>query len=173
MSENLTAINAKVADISSNTELSKALNEENTLDAFLKTWAQQTPNALAFADAPNRSSFTLGEPIQLNYSRAYNITSSLSEQFIAHGLTPGDVIAIQLPNTVELPIVILAALKTGLIPCLIPISWRSFDIDKALQMVPAKALVTIGELTNHQYSKMMCELAFDHMSVPIRLWVGA
>ncbi len=139
--------------------------EKYTLDQLLHEWVKRTPDARLFADAPNRTDFALGDPLNLSFADVYRISGEIAEQFKAHGLNPGDVLAVQLPNTVELPVIILAALRAGLIPTLLPILWRNHEIDMAFQLVPARALITIGEFSGYSHSQMMCDLAFDHLNV--------
>ncbi len=157
-------------------EESKALysgsNNEQTVDSFLQLWATHTPEAFALSDITSQSNFIGREPLNLTFLELNNIVNRLAQQFSDHGLLPGDVLAIQLPNTVELPTMVLAALRAGLIPCPFPIHWRNQELDKALQMVPAKAMVSIGEFESFSHSQMMCDLAFDHMSVRYVYGIG-
>ncbi len=139
--------------------------EPKTVDTYLKMWAFRKPDAPAFADSPNREAFAIGKPLSYSFSDTYRIVTSLAEQFTNHGLKAGDVLAIQLPNTVELPIVIIAALHAGIIPCPFPVLWRQKELNMALKMVPARAMVTVGQFENFNHSQMMCDLAFDHLSI--------
>lgn len=146
--------------------------EPKTIDSYLKMWATKTPDAPAFTDAPNRERFAIGKPQAYNFAESYRIVTSLAEQFTNHGLKPGDVLAIQLPNTVELPIVIIAALHAGLIPCPFPVLWRQQELNIALKMIPARAMVTVGKHTDFNHSQMMCDLAFDHLSIRFVYGIG-
>ncbi len=151
---------------------SSASNNEQTVDSFLKLWATHTPDSPALSDTTSQSEF-IGRPqLDLTFGELDNIVTRLAQQFMDHGLIPGDVLAIQLPNTVELSAMVLAALRAGLIPCPFPIHWRNQELDKALQMVPAKAMVSIGELDGFSHSQMMCDLAFDHMSIRYVYGIG-
>lgn len=145
---------------------------EQTLDAFLKLWATRTPNALALADAPNRSEFAIGQAKSFTFAEVYEISGQLAKQFREHGLNPGHILAIQLPNIVELPILVLAALRAGLIACPFPFLWRRYEIEQALRQIPARAFMTVGDFDGFSHSEMMCELAFDNLGVRFIYGVG-
>lgn len=145
---------------------------EQTLDTFLELWAERTPNALAFSDAPNRNEFAIGQTKHLTFSDVYEMSGRLAKQFREHGLNPGHILAIQLPNIVELPVIVLAALRAGLIACPLPFLWRKYEIQQAFQQVPVRALMTVGDFEGHSHSEMMCELAFDNLGVRFIYGIG-
>ena len=172
MIRNSNALNIDKSSLETRNVFTDNITEETTLDSLLAYWAVHRPNAFAFADTPNKKQYGLGEPLQLNFLDADKIVSKIAEQFKQHGLNPGDVLAIQLPNTAELPLIVLGAIRAGLIPCLFPISWRTYELDKAFRMIPARALVTVGEFTDYPFSQMMCELAFDHIHIRFIYGIG-
>ena len=142
-----------------------------TLDDHLKIWAIKSPDATAFSSVAFYSTHE-DQPLKYTYSEANRIADRLADQFLNHGLKPGDVLAIQLPNVTELPILILAALRANLIPCPIPILWRAKELDQAFRLVPPRAIITAGKFDDHQHSQMMCDIAFDHLSVRFVYGIG-
>ncbi len=152
--------------------LSPENKKEQTVDSFIQLWATHTPDSLALSDTSSQSEFLDREQLNLTFSELHKLVSRLAKQFTDHGLLPGDVLAIQLPNTVELSVMVFAAIRAGLIPCPFPIHWRNQELDKALQMVPAKAIISVGELEGFSHSQMMCDLAFDHMSIRYVYGIG-
>ncbi|MDJ0929836.1 AMP-binding protein [Breoghania sp.] len=85
------------------------------LDALFRKMAQKHPESLALVDEPNRSSWTSGEARSLTYEAADLEISRLAGLCKALGLTPDSVIGLQLPNTTDAAVIVLAALRTGLI----------------------------------------------------------
>ncbi len=150
----------------------EAERQPETLDEFLHYWALERPQDLALVDAYNRSSIGLGEPTRINFAQAERVSEGLATLFSAHGLTPGNTIAVQLPNIIELPLVLMGAMRAGLTTCLLPVFWHHHEINQALHKVPVQAVVTVGELANHKYAETICHLAFDHMSIRYIYGIG-
>ena len=71
--------------------------------------------------------------------------SALAAHFIEAGLPNNSVIAVQLPNTVEFMLTVLAAHRAGLVVALIPLLWRQAELAVALNRTGARAIVTIEQ----------------------------
>lgn len=141
-----------------------------TLDDLFRRTVLRRPNDIALIDPPNRASFTHGAPRRLTYAEADRAVSALARRLRRTGLATDTVLGIQLPNTVESVLMLLAALRAGMIAAPLPLLWRRFDVISALSRIGAKGLITCGHVgtTNH------CELAMHIAaeSFPIR-YVGA
>jgi acyl-CoA synthetase (AMP-forming)/AMP-acid ligase II len=86
-----------------------------TLDDLFRRAVAERPNALALVDPPDRLSFTDGPVRRLTYAQADRAISALAARLRGFGLPTDSVVAIQLPNTVESVIALLAVLRAGLI----------------------------------------------------------
>jgi len=117
-----------------------------TLDDLFRRAAVHDPDALALADPPNRSSFTDGAPRRLTYAQADRAISALAAKFCRAGLQADTLVAIQLPNTVEAVITLLAVLRAGMIAVPLPVLWRQKEILAALRPLGAKAIVTTSRI---------------------------
>jgi non-ribosomal peptide synthetase component E (peptide arylation enzyme) len=113
-----------------------------TLDAFLKRNVARAPDRLALADTADKASWSGVEPLRLTARQADVAVSALATRFQELGLKPGGVVALQLPNTVEAVLTLLACQRAGLVPVLLPLLWRSREVTSALEPMAPKALIT-------------------------------
>lgn len=132
-----------------------------TLDALFRKTAQKHPDRIALADAPNRERWTSGQARTLTYAEADNEISRLAGLFKALGLTPDNVLGIQLPNTVDAVLIFLATLRAGLIATPLPLVWRGREIAEALSTCGAKAVITTDRLESGTYAAWMRDAAVD------------
>ena len=54
-------------------------------------------------------------------------------------------IAVQLPNTIEFALTVLAAYRAGLVVAVLPLLWRQAELTMALNRTAARAIVTIEQ----------------------------
>ena len=113
-----------------------------TFNALLAAAVASKPDALAVADAPNRGDFFSGEPRRLTWSDVAGSVESASAALATAGVTAGDAVAIQLPNTVELPVAILACARLGAVATPFPVQHREHELRQGLEASGARHLVT-------------------------------
>ena len=73
--------------------------------------------------------------------------SALAAHFIESGLPANSVIAVQLPNTIEFALTVLAAYRAGLVVAVLPLLWRQAELTMALNRTAARAIVTSARST--------------------------
>ena len=115
-----------------------------TLDEMFRRAGVMSPDAIAVSDPPNRADFTDGAPRRLTYGEADRAISTLAARLLQLGLKTDAVVGLQLPNTVESVITLLAILRAGMIAALLPLLWRKQEIVAALQGIAAKAIIACG-----------------------------
>ncbi len=142
-----------------------------TAEGLLRRRAEQSPEALALADPPNRHG--LGAGRSLRYREADLAIDALASVFTGRGLKPGELIAIQLPNLVEHPLTLLAAWRAGLAVCALPMLWRRMEIAKVVAELKPCALLGIGDFADESPLQGLCEIATDEASVRCVLGFGA
>ncbi len=143
-----------------------------SVDVLLRHWARETPDAPALADPRDREALGLGAPRELSFAAAEAIVARLAGTFSRFGLDPGDVIALQVPNTVESALVMLAAWRAGLIVCPLSLLWRFAEIDHAFVHLCPRAVVTVAELDGVAHAETICQAAVDHLSIRFVFGVG-
>lgn len=134
-------------------------------DALLSDHARAHAGAPALADPPNRASLGFGRARLLTYAEADAIVTRLADHFRELGLKPGELLALQLPNFVEQPLLMLAAWRAGLSVTLLPLGWRGADVREAFAEAPPHAIVVAGKFGDFDYAEMMRHIAADHVSV--------
>lgn len=142
------------------------------LDALFRKTARRHPDRLALVDAPNRASWTSGEPRQLTYAEADQEISRIGGLFKALGLEPDSVVGLQLPNTTDTVILMLAALRAGLIVAPMPLVWRGREIADALSLAGAKAVITTDRLEDAAAADWMRDAAVDVFGLRYVLGLG-
>ncbi len=97
---------------------------------------------IALADAPNREAFALGPPKRLGWSDLASSIAGVARWLSSLGVRPGDRVAIQLPNIIELPILILACSRIGAIAVPFPIQHRSHELRHGFRAADVTVAIT-------------------------------
>ena len=71
----------------------------------------------------------------------------------------------QLPNTVELPLTVLAAHRAGLVVALFPLLWRQAELVAALNRTSARAIVTSARIDGVAHSELAMNAAAEAFSI--------
>ena len=145
---------------------------EITLLSLFYSLAERSPDRLALADPPNREQIAGGPPRRLTFAEVTTAIRNLSQVFRSLNLEPDDVIAFQLPNTVEQVVVLLAAWECGLIATPLPLLWREYELNSALPLVAPKALITCSKISGRDHGALMCATAAGNMSIRAVLAFG-
>lgn len=141
------------------------INASPTLDVLFQRILARKPQALALIDPPNKQRIT-GQPQRsLTYAEADRAISALAAHFTEAGLPSHSVIAIQLPNTVEFMLTVLAAHRAGLVVALLPQLWRQAELVAALNRTSARAIVTAGRIDGVLHSDLAMNAAAEVFSI--------
>lgn len=141
-----------------------------TLDDLFRRAAVHDPSAVALCDPPNRADFTDGTPRRLTYAEADRAISALAARLCRAGLQADTLVAIQLPNTVETVITLLAVLRAGMIAVPLPLLWRRKEIASALRHLGVKAIVTASRVGSFDHAELAADVGAELF--PVRL-IGA
>ena len=136
-----------------------------TLDTLFKRILARQPDALALVDPPNKQRVTGQPPKRLTYAQADRMISSLAAHFIESGLPSNSVIAVQLPNTIEFALTVLAAFRAGLVVAVLPLLWRQSELTMALNRTAARAIVTSSKVDGVIYSDIAMNAAAEAFSI--------
>ena len=136
-----------------------------TLDTLFQRTLARKPDALALVDAMNKPRITGQLPKRLSYAQADRAISALAAHFIEQGLPAHSVIAVQLPNTVDFVLTVLAAHRAGLVVALLPQLWRQADLVAALNRTSARAIVTAGRIDGVIHSDLAMNAAAEAFSI--------
>lgn len=140
-------------------------NASPTLDGLFRRILARSPNALALLDPVNKQRVTGQPPKRLTFAQADRAISALSAHFIEAGLPANSVVAVQLPNTVEFMLTVLAAHRAGLIVALLPLLWRQAELTVALNRTGARAIVTTSKIDGVSHADLAMNAAAEAFSI--------
>jgi hypothetical protein len=136
-----------------------------TLDALFKRVLARQPDALALVDPLNKQRITGQTRKRLSFAQADRAISALAAHFIESGLPANSVIAVQLPNTVEFALTVLAAGRAGLVVAPLPLLWRQAELTMALNRTAARAIVTTSKIDGVSYADLAMNAAAEAFSI--------
>jgi hypothetical protein len=140
-------------------------NASPTLDGLFRRILARKPDALALLDPLNKQRVTGSQPKRLTFAQADRAIAALSAHFIEAGLPNNSVIAVQLPNTVEFMLTVLAAHRAGLIVAVLPLLWRQAELTVALNRTGARAIVTTGKIDGVVHADLAMNAAAEAFSI--------
>jgi hypothetical protein len=136
-----------------------------TLDGLFRRILSRKPDALALLDPLDKTRITGQPPRRLTYAEADRAITALSAHFIESGLPNNSVIAVQLPNTVEFMLTVLAAHRAGLVVALFPLLWRQAELTVALNRTGARAIVTSSKIDGVSHADLAMNAAVEAFSI--------
>ena len=140
-------------------------NASPTLDVLFRRVLARKPDALALLDPVNKERVTGQPPKRLTFAEADRAISALAAHFVETGLPSSSVIALQLPNTVEMILTLLAAHRAGLVVALLPLLWRQAELTVALNRTGARAIVTSSKIDGVDHADLAMNAAAEAFSI--------
>ncbi len=128
---------------------------ESTFKDVFERSVERTPEAIALVDPLNRLEVTDGEPQRLSYRTLYDQVRRLASVLLAQGVQKDTIVAAQLPNTVELVKLYLAAAHLGAVISPLPWQYREYEITMLLPFIDATHVVTSARIGAHQHAAMI------------------
>jgi hypothetical protein len=149
-----------MSDVGAETPAVKA-----TLDELFRRALARNPDGVALVDPADRGAFTDGPVRRLTYKQADRAISALAARLRAFGLPTDAVVAIQLANTVESVIALLAVSRAGLIAAPLPLLWRHADATAALSRVAARALIGCQRVGDAIHGDLAMQIAMETFTI--------
>jgi hypothetical protein len=140
-------------------------NASPTIDGLFRRVLARQPEAPALRDPLNKRRITGQAPKRLTFAEADRAILALTAHFIDAGLPANSVIAVQLPNTVEFMLTVLAAHRAGLVVVLLPLLWRQTELTMALNRTGARAIVTTGKIDGVVHADLAMNAAAEAFSI--------
>ena len=135
-----------------------------TLDELFRGALARRGDVPALADPPDRYRFTEGPPRRMSFAEVDCAVAALAARLKA--VLPIDsVVGLQLPNTVESVVALLAVLRAGLIAAPLPLLWQRADAADALGRVGARGLITSGRVGLVNHADLATEVAAELFSI--------
>ncbi|WP_238941994.1 class I adenylate-forming enzyme family protein [Bacillus sp. REN10] len=130
---------------------------ETIYDVF-RHHVNNRPHVEAIIDPLNRETICHQAPKRLTYQQLSDEADRLAAILMKHGIKKDDIIAVQLPNTVEIVISYLAILRIGAIVTPLPVQYREHEYDTLLNFVEAKAVLTMSRILNYHAAQTFVEM---------------
>ena len=131
----------------------------DTVDDLFRRAAEADPRRVALVDPPNRADLTVGVPQRWTWSETATRVDRLAAALVAAGMRRDDVLMVQLPNVVELPLVYLAAARMGAIVSPLPVQYRQHELRHTMGVVEPRAFITTTRFAGHDHVAMVREMA--------------
>ena len=117
-----------------------------TLDGLFRDTVAERGDAPAIADPANRADLLGSPPRRLTWSELDGEVTALAVWLLDLGLRRGDVLGVQLPNTVELAEAYLAAWSIGVVVSPLPMQFREHEVGEAARQAAFRAFLTVPDL---------------------------
>ncbi len=144
-----------------------------TLDECFDRHVAARPDQVALVDAPNRTSFTQGEPRRLTWAQVARAADGVATEMLRCGLGDGDVVGVQLPNIAELAVVYLAGMRIGVIISPFPAQYREHEVVAMGNIGGFSALITTARVAGRDNAVNFAALRGEIPSLQVVLAFGA
>lgn len=113
-----------------------------SFEGALRRRAMATPKTLALMEGCSRELWDGTKSQKMSFEQLNNAVDRHALAFSALQLAKGSVVALQMGNTIEHVIALLALMRAQLVPLELPLNWRSQELLAVCEMASAKAFVT-------------------------------
>lgn len=118
-----------------------------------KTWPQlladhvaSMPNRTSVVDPPNLLQITGARPQRMTWAELDHRVDAIAAKLLGSGVRAGDVVGLQLPNSVDLSASYIALASIGAITTPLPVQYRGFELVQMGRLSNMKAFITAGKI---------------------------
>ncbi|ROO86466.1 acyl-CoA synthetase (AMP-forming)/AMP-acid ligase II [Actinocorallia herbida] len=119
---------------------------DETMDGLFRARVAAGPDREALLDPADKEALTGQSPRRLTWREVDAETDGLADLLLAHGIGAGDVVGLQLPNTVELVVAYLACWRIGAIVSPLPVQYREREITELGTLAGFAAFLTAARV---------------------------
>ena len=119
---------------------------DDMIDALLRERVQQHGDIPAILDPMNRDALLDGPVRSLTWPQLDEQVSRLAQVLLDAGIGPGDVVGVQLPNTVEIVVAFLAIVRIGAIVAPFPVQYRAWELTHLSNVAQVRLFVTASRI---------------------------
>ena len=131
---------------------------EDTLYSLFEEALLQCENQEALIDPENRPIITGDSAKRLTFKEIDEIVERYASIFYEQGLRKDDIVIIQLPNVVELPIIYLALSKLGIICSPIPMQYGAFEITNIIFEISPRAFISLKTFNGSPHAEQFSSI---------------
>ena len=142
---------------------------DDMIDALLRERVERDGDIPAIVDPLNRDALMDGPVRELTWPQLDEQVSRLAQVLLDEGVTAGDVVGVQLPNTVEIAVAFLAIVRIGAIVAPFPVQYRAYELTHLSHVAQAKMFITASRIGQRQAAAEIAGLR-DEYPVAARRW---
>ena len=116
------------------------------IDALLRERVRVHGDIPAICDPLNRDALLDGPFRALTWPQLDEQVSRLAQVLLEAGIGTGDVVGVQLPNTVEIAVAFLAVVRIGAIVAPFPVQYRAYELTHLSTVAQAKLFITASRI---------------------------
>jgi len=131
---------------------------DDTIDALFRARVAEFGDIPALVDPLNRDALTDGPARTLSWTHVHDEVSRLAQVLLDEGVTAGDAVGVQLPNTVEIVVAFLAIVRIGAIVVPFPVQYRAYELTRLSNVAGVRAFITAGRIGRRPAAAEMAEL---------------
>jgi acyl-CoA synthetase (AMP-forming)/AMP-acid ligase II len=132
-----------------------------TWPGLLDRAASTAPEKAALVDPSNRSEFMDGSPRSLSWAQLADEVRRVGAVLHSLGVRRGDVVGVQLPNSVELPVAMLAIARLGALVCPFPVQYRRHELVPMCELADVTVFVTATRAVSRRLAADAVEFSAD------------
>lgn len=136
-----------------------------TWSSALAAAVDQGPDRLSLIDPPNRTAIDGAVPRHLSWAEVDHEVRNVAAVLYDAGIRRGSVVGVQLPNVVELPIVLVAVARLGAVACPFPVQYRHHELSRMCDLAGVEAMVTAEHAVGQPLAAVARELVSDVASL--------
>jgi len=131
----------------------KGLWEDKTLQDMFANIVRGSDDQTALIDPANRAAFVDGPSQRLSFSDILVAADKIGSWLYEAGLRQGDTVLVQMPNTVEIVIMYIAAAKLGLIISPVAMQYGQFELEHIGQVIEPRAYIAFRDFRGQAFAQ--------------------
>ncbi len=120
---------------------------DDMIDSLLRERVREHGAIPAIVDPLNRAALVDGPVRSLTWPELDEQVSRLAQVLLDLGVRPGDVVGVQLPNTVEIAIAFLAIVRIGAIVAPFPVQYRAYELTQLSGVAEVRVFITASRIS--------------------------
>jgi acyl-CoA synthetase len=143
---------------------------DDMIDALLRERVRVHGGIPAICDPLNREALLDGPFRSLTWPQLDEEVSRLAQVLLDEGIGTGDVVGVQLPNTVEIAVAFLAIVRIGAIVAPFPVQYRAWELTHLGNVAQVRAFLTASRIGSRPAAD---ELEALRPQLGSLRWIGA
>lgn len=127
----------------------------------LRRHVDSHPDKLSLIDPPNREAVCGSDPKRLTWAEVETLVDATAQTLYDCGARAGDVVGVQLPNCVELPITLLAVARLGCIVSPFPVQYQRHELTGMGRRAGIVAFITMARAAGRDLAAGVVALRED------------